>query len=1097
MILTKKMSAEGYYGYGTKVKDTGRTVYGITPDKFDKLVMNYVASRSLLDNIVGSQTGRVISVADLQNWLNETKISIDELESAIDTDNSGKYDWIIDILRKTDSQDAVISSDIILQMLNDNKIDTSSSNDFLGYIFNGGYGGMNSSSMESMINVDDLIEIPKDAEIAIFAFEYHELTDTFWALCSYSYQGTYMETHYVIKDKNGHIDSVNSPAGILSPEELEELEAKGYQIIETDRPTTGIVNEFMYIPVNDIDMDPLTYKLPREILEMSNDIQVELPNIDANFTFETPYGSYNKVHGLEAHEALGEVWISTETSYLYTANQVLLNSCELTSNKEIAENRSDTFCGSIPQDTIVSVLVNQDGQPIAVNTSPSAYGEEPAADNQYLVIIYKGICRYVNRKNFHKNADTISPILKEYNEGKQAHTGYPATSVEQVQLKKNSSGNNALVCYLNPEQALTYPGSNELAIAQKNFTRVISGPVYVAGYEMIRDYKFLLVWGMNPTSTVQILGTNHGIGPDCFTSGYIPYDMLLSNLDNPTDELFTYWIGNDSGGGGPQDSTGVEYEPVIPDWDYIENTNDYKYWDEYDPDYSTGPHITLGEEGLYGNITPSRWSQTESETSKKDSRKEEPFKWYDVTLEAGIYPNDEDDYNEIVGTNSLENRGDTRLPSQWADTDLLGWDLYHSLQRYSMMYLPDVEGGHADERHINKINRFKFITDMSGLSTKSFIFMTKPDLNIFDRDENGAIINNKMNPDLRRIPEFKYIGRNKDIGWNIIDSLEYWPTNSGHTPWLSIITNQAQGYTPIDRELGYTEVGETFHGHRVLYGKHDFKHNIAGTVSIPFMERRDLSLYYTLKFWTEYIHCINLGFVSPNEIHIQNAELDYAVSLFYIQTDETMENILYWEKLTGVFPLKCPDSFFEWTKGSPGKSMEYTIDFAYSMRSVLRSTDLFEINRLYMKGADIKEETVYPQFKDFINDDIDNRYIAKMVAYFGNEKTDTIDIYDDKGNVIKTKEYEEGTTGLVVHMNDRNWEPESDEYNNFVNRLLDGTEDISRYYYEPYADANGNVNQFLANYVPEIQSHGVPYVKGPFIVPHRYYNGGKFLLKWV
>lgn len=373
-------------------------------------------------------------------------------------------------------------------------------------------------------------------------------------------------------------------------------------------------------------------------------------------------------------------------------------------------------------------------------------------------------------------------------------------------------------------------------------------------------------------------------------------------------------------------------------------------------------------------------------------------------------------------------------------------------------------------RHLTHMNRFHLPTNNSGLSTKSFIFVSRPDLNLFNElDRSGRIDPWAMNPNLKRLPGFKYLARirgtqsDPGIGNTIMNSLEYYGTSGLDTPWLSIFTNQAKGYSISDREMDVTEMGETFHGNKVLYAEPTFRHKIGGTTTIPFLERRDLTLYYTLRMWIEYIQAVSLGYCKPRWCHMYNGEVDYAVSLYYIQTDETMENILYWEKLTGLIPLTVPDSFFEWSDGGSPKDMEYSITFAYSFRTVMDEYHLSEINNSYTKfranGNNINGMPLIPKDTfSYVNNPEYNQLIGRVAMFY---------------NQI------------------------SDDENSFKS-FLNNPELIKKYYYEPHTVSNGsgqgNAN-FLYNWNKDLQIHGIPYVKGPFIEHDQ--QSQMYKLRWV
>lgn len=808
---------------------------------------------------------------------------------------------------------------------------------------------------------------------------------------------------------------------------------------------SGWRNEFVYIIASAINYSPIINMFPSKISYN------ESGEKNKNPLFITDTRSF---------EHSGEAWICTSDDVTWVLNpqQVLFNSCDQIKDEGITESLNNQYFYTevIGKYTIVSAVLDYPGGlPIIETIGPG--------NVEYLLITYNGYSRYVKKSNFQRY-DGSTPILKIFEEQGNTIDSNVKISTESVTVKKEA-------CILNSDQVVKWKGSHQANVDADNYLGLLTPQtkIDVCAYEIINNSKFL----------IRICGG--------LKNYYIPVNAI-----EITDEEFSNSIHSSERQDLPDRNTSVVDSSSSNGNESVSDTignNNPIY------DYAINSNLDIKETDESKKIN----GESNSGNNEIHGDKRANNRWYEITLPVGIYPDDE--MNKRTGAIYLEENSDTRLPSDWSDYDSPNESLFYSLQEYAPEYLSKEEGWSADKRQISKINRFKYITNKSGLSTKSFIFMTKPDLNLYKLDENNNVVHGSMNPDLLRLPEFKYIGRNKDVGYDILDSLEYYGTSSGNTPWLSIITNQAEGYSPIDREIGYTEVGETFHGHKVLYGKHDFKHNVAGTVTIPFTERRDLSLYYTLKIWTEYIHCINIGLVEPHPVHLMNKELDYAVALYYIQTDETMENILYWEKLTGVFPLKCPDSFFAWNKGESGKNMEYDIEFAYSMRSVLRTPDLLELDRLYMKNCSNDAETTYYKASDgtYTNKTIDlmsNRYIAKMAAYFNIERHD--DLVDKFGQTIYRPSYpssvNSGDKPLTKYA-----DTSSTEYQNFVNELLANPNSLSKYFYEPYYPETGKASaaEFLSNYSIYLQSPGIPYVTGPFVVPHPEYNGGKFLLKWV
>lgn len=440
----------------------------------------------------------------------------------------------------------------------------------------------------------------------------------------------------------------------------------------------------------------------------------------------------------------------------------------------------------------------------------------------------------------------------------------------------------------------------------------------------------------------------------------------------------------------------------------------------------------------------------------------DPFDdWWEVELK-------QDDATEIPGI--IKN-----APEVEPEDD--NWALLTEPMKYELKNNPL-----NDNRHMRKFNRFRFIVPESGLSTKSFLFFTRPDLNIFQEQSDGSINRYTMNADLKRLPTFKYIARLQDACRDVTEVLQQSASDIG--PWLYPLSNQARGFSIENRTLDKVETGETFHGNKVIYAEPTFSHKIAGTFSVPFLERRDLSLYYTLRMWVDYIQAVSMGRCSPRNIHIQNHELDYAVSAYYITTDETMENILYWEKLIGVFPLTVPDSFFSWNEDDNARDMKYTIDFAYSFRAIQDELHLLEINNMYKNDVDGITGIASSHYNfNYVYDDQYSVLLSKLAASYGHiADTDDARNAFTKDKAILEKYYYANNVNIS---------------NSGYNILSgDGSKEIS------------NLNaKFLPNWIPGLQTHGVPYVQGPFITKEMErdndndlsskYITGKYKLRWV
>lgn len=151
--------------------------------------------------------------------------------------------------------------------------------------------------------------------------------------------------------------------------------------------------------------------------------------------------------------------------------------------------------------------------------------------------------------------------------------------------------------------------------------------------------------------------------------------------------------------------------------------------------------------------------------------------------------------------------------------------------------------------------------------------------------------------------------------------------------WLPILTNRAMTYSVTDVSINPVEKGHTFFGHVLKYGFGNEDHKISNSVQIDFRNDYYGSVMKTMVLWLSYISIISReDSIKPTQACSRNAILDYCGSIYYLVTRSDMSTLVYWEKLTGVFPKTLPFSVYSyddamWTVD------KYSFEFEYGMRS--------------------------------------------------------------------------------------------------------------------------------------------------------------------
>lgn len=213
----------------------------------------------------------------------------------------------------------------------------------------------------------------------------------------------------------------------------------------------------------------------------------------------------------------------------------------------------------------------------------------------------------------------------------------------------------------------------------------------------------------------------------------------------------------------------------------------------------------------------------------------------------------------------------------------------------------------------------------------AYIIMSRPDLNNSSHNRN-VLSNHTMTSAFY----------NDQYGRRLFEMMSDVPiTADGYSStavsnsqmFMPIITTRAMSYQTVDMGLKTVEKGNTFYGHVIKYGKHSEEHKVGGTFSIDFRNDRYLSIMKMMYLWMSYIWLVSkTGEIEPRMDYQQNGVLDYAASVYYFVTKRNARELVFWEKLTGVFPKTLPFSIFSYNDEFILQD-RFSVEFDYGIRS--------------------------------------------------------------------------------------------------------------------------------------------------------------------
>lgn len=271
-------------------------------------------------------------------------------------------------------------------------------------------------------------------------------------------------------------------------------------------------------------------------------------------------------------------------------------------------------------------------------------------------------------------------------------------------------------------------------------------------------------------------------------------------------------------------------------------------------------------------------------------------------------------------------------------------DIYSDFNKdnISKGYFTDLQ-----KKMYNSFNRNKVaFPDKELNKTFAYVFFTRPDLNILVQTSgNNFSLHNQVGSDIK----YKYLWMNNP--W-CLKSLV-----SGGNPYhdfMTFLSNEALSYEVGDVVIKTHEHGETYNGHKVIYGRSDIESNVAGEMSVRYIDTVNLDVYKLHLAWVDYINKVSRGVFCPKRDYVKNRILDYASSCYYFLCGPDGSTILYWQKLTGVFPVNTGENVFSWDSGTLLAKPEINIKYMYSFKSAMDPMIIEEFNKRSSNSNKVK-----------------------------------------------------------------------------------------------------------------------------------------------
>ena len=243
----------------------------------------------------------------------------------------------------------------------------------------------------------------------------------------------------------------------------------------------------------------------------------------------------------------------------------------------------------------------------------------------------------------------------------------------------------------------------------------------------------------------------------------------------------------------------------------------------------------------------------------------------------------------------------------------------------------------------NKTYRFGLFNPYGALTnTREFLFFTKPDLHIMERDDSSGVITGDLVEGIRYSAYWVDLYQNRS---KIISLLQSSYGQNTNDPFNHLLQNQVISNleipslesTTIETAVNMHGVGFSYHGSsEASDDNRDF--------SLEFKDTKWLDVYYYFKTFEEYETLKHHGTIRPWKKYIENKVIHDQFAIYKFLVDEDMETIIYYCKYYGVMPTSLPRDVFSNSVFDNGIS--YTINFKAAFFEDMRPDIIADFNNL-------------------------------------------------------------------------------------------------------------------------------------------------------
>lgn len=247
--------------------------------------------------------------------------------------------------------------------------------------------------------------------------------------------------------------------------------------------------------------------------------------------------------------------------------------------------------------------------------------------------------------------------------------------------------------------------------------------------------------------------------------------------------------------------------------------------------------------------------------------------------------------------------------------------------------------------YFNQRYRFGILNPYGVITTcREYLFFTKPDLNIYPRNDSTGIPSKELSDYLQTQPYWlELASKHFDVITCLQQSLE--KLTGRNDPFNQLLANTCTSNLDIPSlQSEMIDTPQNMYGVNYQYRGSSESSNDNFDFSLSFSDTKELPVYHFFKAYEEYQTLKHHGVLPPWAHYIMDKVLYDHYSIYKFLVDEDGETIIYWAKMYGVKSKSLPRDTFSSTDFNDG--INFSVDFNSAFFDDMNPMILKEFNNI-------------------------------------------------------------------------------------------------------------------------------------------------------